>query len=131
MEYPKNLLYTQQHEWISKEGGIGKVGITDYAQNQLGDVVFVQMPEIGTHLKKGEPFGVVESVKAASDIYSPIGGEVVEINQALEDHPEYLNQSPYGDGWIIRIKFSDESEFSGLLDSSAYAEYVQREYEAR
>ena len=131
MEYPDNLLYTQQHEWILKEGGTAKIGISDYAQNQLGDVVFVQMPEIGTQVKKGEPFGVVESVKAASDIYAPVSGEVVEINQALEDHPEYLNQSPYGDGWIIRIKIFDESEFSGLLDSRAYAGHVQRESEQR
>jgi glycine cleavage system H protein len=131
MEFPENLLYTEQHEWIFKEGGIGKVGITDYAQNQLGDVVFVQMPEIGTHVKKGESFGAVESVKAASDVYTPVSGKVVEINQALEDHPEYLNQSPYGDGWIIKIKLSDESELSGLMNSSAYAEHVQRESEER
>jgi glycine cleavage system H protein len=127
MEFPKNLLYTKQHEWILKEGDTAKVGITDYAQNQLGDVVFVQMPQSGTVLAKGEPFGAVESVKAASDVYAPAGGEVIETNQALDEHPEYLNQSPYGDGWIIRVRLSDENELKDLMDSSAYADHVQKE----
>jgi glycine cleavage system H protein len=127
MEFPKNLLYTKQHEWILQEGDFAKVGITDYAQNQLGDVVFVQMPQAGTVLAKGEPFGAVESVKAASDVYAPAGGEVIETNQALDGHPEYLNQSPYGEGWIIRVRLSDQNELKELMDSSAYTDHVQKE----
>lgn len=135
MEYPGNLRYTQKHEWalILKDAAI--VGITDYAQKALGDVVFVQLPEIGTPIKKGEPFSVVESVKAASDIYAPLSGDVIEINRSLEDHPDYLNKSPYGDGWIVKIRAPDpsitEAEAGDLMDSMAYEEFVKAEESAR
>ena len=131
MKFPEKLLYTKQHEWILNEGGSARVGITDYAQNQLGDVVFVQMPQAGTVLSKGESFGAVESVKAAADVYAPAGGEVVEINQVLEDHPEYINQFPYSDGWIIKVKLSDEGELKELMSAAAYSELVQKESEQR
>jgi glycine cleavage system H protein len=131
MEYPENLRYTRRHEWALIRKDTALVGITDYAQKALGDVVFVQLPEIGTALKKGEPFGAVESVKAASDIYAPMSGEVVEINRSLEDHPELLNRSPYGDGWIVKISVSDPGETADLLDSGAYQELVKAEESAR
>jgi glycine cleavage system H protein len=129
MDIPKSLKYTEEHEWAKVEGDTALVGITDYAQNRLGDVVFVELPEIGTQVKKGEAFGAVESVKAASDIYTPLSGEVVEINGALEDHPELLNQSPYEKGWIIRIRISDTGETDGLMSSDQYTEHVAKEEE--
>jgi glycine cleavage system H protein len=143
MEYPESLRYTQKHEWVLILKDTAVVGITDYAQRALGDVVFIQLPEIGTVVKKGEVFSVVESVKAASDIYAPLSGEVTEINTSLEDHPEYLNKSPYGDGWIAKIRIADQaaglalgpaaipSEAGGLLDSRAYEEFVKAEENAR
>ena len=129
MEFPKNLLYTTQHEWVLHESGIAAVGITDYAQNQLGDVVFVELPEVGTTFSKGDSFGVVESVKAASDVYTPVSGEVIEINSELEEHPEYINQSPYGDGWMIKMKISSSDELQDLMSSDTYSEHVQKESE--
>jgi len=129
MEFPKNLLYTTQHEWVLHESGIAAVGITDYAQNQLGDVVFVELPEVGTTFSKGDSFGVVESVKAASDVYTPVSGEVIEINSELEEHPEYINQSPYGDGWMIKMKISSSDELQDLMISDTYAEHVRKESE--
>jgi glycine cleavage system H protein len=129
MEFPKNLLYTAQHEWVLHESGIAAVGITDYAQNQLGDVVFVELPEVGTTFSKGDSFGVVESVKAASDVYTPVSGEVIEINSELEEHPEYINQSPYGDGWMIKMKISSSDELQDLMSSDTYSEHVQKESE--
>jgi glycine cleavage system H protein len=131
MQYPDNLRYTRKHEWALVLKDTALVGITDYAQQALGDVVFVQLPELGTTLKKGEPFSAVESVKAASDIYAPLSGEVVEINRSLEDHPEHLNKSPYGDGWIVRIRLSDPGETGDLLDSGAYEDFVKAENSAR
>ena len=125
MAYPGNLRYTKQHEWALVLKDTATVGITDYAQKALGDVVFVQLPEIGAALKQGEPLGAVESVKAASDIYAPLSGEVIEINRNLEDHPELLNASPYGEGWIAKIRISDPAESGGLLDSAAYEEFVE------
>jgi glycine cleavage system H protein len=129
MNFPKELRYTNQHEWFRDESGTGTIGITDYAQQALGDVVYVEMPEIGTVFSKGDAFGVVESVKAASDIFAPLSGEVIEINQALEEHPEYINQSPYGDGWIIKLKVSEPSEVNALMDSQKYQEFVKLEEE--
>ena len=131
MEYPENLRYTRKHEWALVTKDTALVGITDYAQKALGDVVFVQLPEIGTELKKGEPFSAVESVKAASDIYAPLSGEVIDINRSLEDHPEHLNKSPYGDGWIVKIRVSDQGGAGDLLDSGAYREFVEAEESAR
>jgi len=127
MDFPEELRYTKQHEWIRLEGGTATVGVTDYAQEKLGDVVFVEMPETGMSIQKGDAFGVVESVKAASDVYCPVGGEVIEINHALEEHPEYVNQSPYGDGWIIRVKVTDSSAMNDLMDAEQYQAFVEQE----
>lgn len=127
MDIPKDLKYTKEHEWAKEEGDTALLGITDFAQHSLGDVVFVELPEVGTQLKKGEAFGSVESVKAASDIYSPLSGEVVEINSELEDHPELLNESPYEKGWIIKIRVSDTGESVELMNEAQYAEFVEKE----
>lgn len=127
MNFPSDLLYTKEHEWISVAGERAKVGITDYAQGQLGDIVFVEVPEAGRSLKKQETFGVVESVKTVSDIYSPVGGEVLSVNTELEAAPELVNQSPYEKGWMIEIRIGDKGELSGLLSADAYRKYVEEE----
>ncbi|MBD1400790.1 glycine cleavage system protein GcvH [Pelovirga terrestris] len=127
MDFPEELKYTEEHEWIAIEADIATIGISDFAQNQLGDVVFVELPEVGDELEVGKPFGVVESVKAVSDVYSPLSGEVVEINEELPDAPETLNTSPYEDGWMIKIRLSDPQEIDDLLDASAYQELVADE----
>jgi glycine cleavage system H protein len=114
------LKYTKDHEWIELSGDRGKVGITDYAQKQLGDVVYVELPEVGTTLKQGESFGTIESVKAVSELYSPVSGEVLEVNAALKDKPEALNSDPHGT-WMIVVKLSNAAETAGLLDASQYA----------
>jgi glycine cleavage system H protein len=129
MDIPKNLRYTAEHEWIGKEGGIVTIGITDYAQALLGDVVYVEMPEAGARINRGEAFGVVESVKAASDIFAPISGEIVDIHHELDEHPEYINQSPYENGWIVKVKPSNPDEIDGLMDHAGYQEFVQKESE--
>ncbi|KAJ3105258.1 hypothetical protein HDU97_008281 [Phlyctochytrium planicorne] len=116
--------YTADHEWVSISNGIGTIGITDYAQKALGDVVFIELPEVGKVVAKKENIGAVESVKAASDIYAPISGEVVESNSALADEPSLINSSPYEKAWIAKIKISNESELSGLLDEAAYAKHT-------
>jgi len=117
---PKDLLYTKEHEWIKKEGANAIVGITEYAKNQLGDIVFVELPDIGKKLEQMSTFGVVESVKAVSDLYSPISGEVVEVNSALSDKPELIGEDPYGKGWIVKLKISDEAELSNLIKPEDY-----------
>lgn len=119
MEIKANLRYAESHEWVSLEGDIATVGITDYAQHALGDIVYVDMPEVGDEVTAGEEFGAVESVKAASDLYSPVSGEVVEINEALEDEPGLINQDAFGN-WIMKVKVSDTSELDSLLDAEAY-----------
>jgi glycine cleavage system H protein len=125
-EVPAELLYTESHEWISVENeGIVRIGVTDHAQGALGDLVFVELPEVGTDFGQGDACAVVESVKAASDIYSPVSGEVLSINDALEDDPELINQHPYGDGWLFTIRISDESELDTLKDAEAYAETLE------
>jgi glycine cleavage system H protein len=115
--------YTKTDEWIKRDGEQGTVGITDYAQDQLSDIVFVELPEVGDTFDANEAFGVVESVKAAADLKMPVGGEIVAVNSDLEDTPEVVNEDPYGAGWMIRIKLADPSELDGLLDPDAYAEY--------
>lgn len=115
-----DLKYTQDHEWISAEGNIGKIGVSDFAQESLGDVTFVELPEIGASFAKGDAFGVVESVKAASDLYLPVSGTVVEVNEALEDTPELINSSPYDDGWIVKIELEEPSQVDELLSPTAY-----------
>ena len=122
------LKYVASHEWIRDEGdGTVTIGITDHAQDLLGDVVFVELPEVGIDVAAGDDAGVVESVKAASDVYAPISGEVVDINELLEDAPELVNSDPYGDGWFFRIKLSDSSELDDLLDADAYVELCEDE----
>ncbi len=127
MEFPEDLMYTEEHEWVQIEGDLAIIGVTDFAQDQLGDVVFVELPEVGTVLKEGKPFGVVESVKAVSDVYAPLSGEVVEINEELPEAPEVINTSPYEDGWMIKIHFSDPSQLDGLMDADAYRAFVEEE----
>ncbi len=127
MNYPDELKYTEEHEWVLVEDDVVTIGITDFAQDQLGDVVFVELPEVGDTVEAGSTFGVVESVKAVSDVYSPVTGEVVEINEDLPDEPEVLNTSPYEDGWMIKVKLEDPSCLDDLMDVSAYQEFVQKD----
>jgi len=126
---PPDLRYTKEHEWIRAEDGVGTVGITDYAQDQLGDIVYVDLPETGKQLSQLAVFGEIESVKAVSELYSPVTGEVIEANQALADKPELINDSPYGDGWIMRVRLADESEVDKLLTAEQYGEYIEQEAE--
>jgi glycine cleavage system H protein len=127
MEFPEELKYTEEHEWVMVEDEVVTIGITDFAQDQLGDVVFVELPAVGTIVEAGKPFGVVESVKAVSDVYAPVSGEVVEINEELPDSPETINTSPYDDGWMIKIKLSAPAELAELLDADAYQEFIEEE----
>ncbi len=127
MEHPEGLKYTNEHEWARIEGNRVVVGITDFAQEELGDVVFVELPEPGTTVAAEGTFGVVESVKAVSDLYCPVSGTVVEINPDLEDHPELVNDSPYEDGWMIVIEASNSAEFNELLSSEDYLNYLLQE----
>ena len=119
------IKYTEDHEWILVEGDIATIGITDYAQNALGDVVFVELPEVGANYDKGDDAAVVESVKAASEVYSPVSGEVVEVNTALDDAPDLVNQSAMDDGWFFKVKMSDPSELEDMMDETAYDELVK------
>jgi len=122
--FPDDYYYTKDHEWIKAEGDTAVVGITDFAQKQLGDVVFVELPEVGTKLDFHQSLGVIESVKAVSDIYSPISGEVVEINQDLENSPEMVNEDPHGKGWIIKIKIKDQADLDKLMSVSEYEKFL-------
>ena len=124
MNFPTNVMYTNEHEWIRLEGDEAYVGITDYAQEQLGDIVFVDVTTEGETLGKGEVFGTIEVVKTVSDLFLPIGGEVLEINPELEEHPELVNKDPYGDGWLIKIKPTDTTEMDELLDAEAYKQII-------
>ncbi len=119
-QIPDELLYTHEDEWVRREGDEVLIGVTDFAQNQLGDIVFVELPEVGASTESGTPFGTIESVKAVSDLFAPLSGEVVAINEALEDQPELVNEACYGDGWLIRDRPSDAGELEGLLDAAAY-----------
>ncbi len=120
----ENLLYTENHEWVKVEGEMAYFGITDYAQHELGDIVYFEFPEIGDEITAGETFGSVEAVKAVEDMFAPVSGEVIEINEALEDKPELANQSPFEEGWIIKIKLSDKSELEKLLDAKSYEKLI-------
>ncbi|NWG16198.1 MAG: glycine cleavage system protein GcvH [Chloroflexi bacterium] len=120
---PEDLKYTRNDEWLRIEGSIGTIGLTDYAQNQLNDLVYVDLPDKGDTLKKGTAICAVESVKAASDIYAPISGKITEVNQALEDEPELINSDPYGKGWVIKFEIADPDEAADLMDAAAYAAY--------
>lgn len=124
MSYPSGYRYTKDHEWVELSGERGKVGITDYAQQQLGDVVYVELPEIGAKLKQGQSFGTIESVKAVSELYAPVSGEVVEVNTALKDKPEVVNKDPHG-SWMIVVKLTDPGEAGALLDATHYEQLVK------
>jgi glycine cleavage system H protein len=124
MNFPSDLLYTKDHEWARIEGDVAVIGITDYAQSELGDIVFVELPQEGETVTKGASFGTIEAVKAVSDIFAPLSGEVVEINKSLEESPEVINSSPYGDGWMIKIRFTDASEKDDLMNADEYAAMV-------
>ena len=125
--YPENFRYTKEHEWVRVEGDTGTVGITDHAQQELGDIVYVDMPKPGTHLEQGKTAGSVESVKAVSDIYAPVTGEVIEINPALADAPEKLNEDPHGEAWLMKIKLSAPAEVEQLMSAADYQKYIGAE----
>jgi glycine cleavage system H protein len=129
METPAGLKYSKEHEWVAAEDSVATIGITDFAQEQLGEIVYVELPAVGDKVSKDDPFGVVESVKAVSDIFAPISGTVVEVNQDLPDSPETVNEDPYGDGWLIKIKVSDTAELDDLMDNEEYEEMVAAEKE--
>lgn len=122
--YPDDCQYTKEHEWVRLEDGIAVVGITDYAQDHLGDVVFVELPDVGTEVSQFEPFGVIDSVKASSELYAPLSGEVEAANDALTDQPELVNQAPYGEGWMIKVRPADLAELEQLLDADGYEQFL-------
>ncbi len=124
MNYPENYRYTKEHEWVCVEGDVGTVGLTFHAQSELGDIVYVDMPVPGTAVKAGETLGSVESVKAVSDIYSPVSGEVVEVNEILKDAPEKLNEDPHGEAWLVRIRLAGASDLEDLMGAPEYLAYV-------
>jgi glycine cleavage system H protein len=127
MEFPEQLRYTNEHEWVAADGTRARVGITDFAQDALGDVVFVQLPDVGANVSAMSSIAEVESTKSVSDIYAPVGGTIVEVNAALESTPERLNQDPYGDGWIFVIEMSDAAQVDSLLDAAAYRRLVEEQ----
>lgn len=124
MKVDPNCKYHEEHEWVRIEGDEGVIGISDFAQDQLSDVVYVELPEVGDSFERGEVVAVVESVKAASDVYMPVSGEILEINDTLEDSPELVNQDPYGEAWFVRVAFSDTTELDDLMDAQAYQSFV-------
>jgi len=124
-DIPKDLKYTEEHEWVRMEGSVGVCGITDYAQEMLTDIVYVELPEVDIEIGQGEQVAVVESVKAVSDVYAPLSGTIVEINEELEDSPEMLNDDPYGEGWIFKIEVEDDNEQEGLMDAEEYAAFIE------
>jgi glycine cleavage system H protein len=125
--YPENYRYTKEHEWVLVEGDTGTIGITDHAQDELGDIVYVDLPKVGAHIEQGKSLGSVESVKAVSDVYSPLTGEVVEINPALADKPEALNTDPHGAAWLVKLKLSAPAEVDGLMNAADYVAYIGAE----
>lgn len=127
MSLPKDLLYSEEHEWVKKEDGKVRIGITDFAQSELGDIVFVELPEVGEEIEADEPFGSVESVKTVSELYAPVSGKVVEINEELEDNPEFVNESPYEKAWMVVVELSDESELEELLSAEKYEEEIKED----
>ena len=129
MNIPSELRYTKEHEWIRADGDIGTIGITDYAQDQLGDIVYLDLPAVGATLAQKDKLGEIESVKAVSDLYAPVSGEVLEVNQEAVDEPEAVNDEPYGKGWLIKLRLSDASELDAMLTNEAYDELIVREME--
>ncbi len=128
MNFPANYKYTKDHEWAKVDGNVVTIGVTDHAQSSLGDIVFVDLPQVGRQLKKGEALGVVESIKAVSDIYSPITGKVVEVNSALKDEPAMVNKDPHGSAWLIKVELTDASSMNDLMDATAYSEHVKNSH---
>lgn len=124
-QVPDGLRYTKEHEWLKVEGENARVGITDHAQHELTEIVYAELPKVGKKVKRGEPLGVVESVKTVSDIYSPVSGEVVEVNKPLEDSPQWINESPYEKGWLAIVKMTDPGEVKGLMDAGAYKRSIE------
>ena len=127
MNFPDDLKYTREHEWCRIQGNRAVIGITDHAQDQLGDIVYVELPDVGDGVKKGEAFGVVESTKAVSELFSPVTGKVVEVNDPLSDAPETINEDPYEEGWMIQVEISDAKELEALLDATAYKKFIEEE----
>lgn len=124
MSVPQNLKYTKEHEWVLVEGDVAKVGITAFAQGELGDIVYVEVETVGESIEKDEVFGSVEAVKTVSDLFMPVSGEILEFNEKLDGEPELVNSDPYGEGWMVKVKISDSSELEGLLDATAYAALI-------
>jgi glycine cleavage system H protein len=129
MEAPPGLKYSKEHEWVAVEDTVATVGITDHAQEQLGEIVYIELPAVGEKVSKDDPFGVIESVKAVSDIYAPVSGTVIEINEDLPESPEMVNEDCYGDGWLIKVRISDTADFEDLMEASEYEEMVARDQE--
>jgi len=127
MEFPDDLKYTKEHEWVKVDGTTAIVGVTEFAQSQLGDIVYLELPEEGEELEKEEPFGVIESVKAVSDIYAPLSGTVLEINDPLADNPETVNEDCYGEGWLVKVKITNPKDLNDLMDHTAYQAFVKEE----
>src|SRR3989337_2520770 len=127
MEIPEGLKFSKEHEWVLVEDQVAIIGITEYAQEELGDIVFVELPQIGEKIVKDDPFGAVESVKAVSDVYAPVSGTVLEINDLLPDNPETINDDPYGDGWMIRVEMTDADDLKDLMTAEEYAEYIEQQ----
>ena len=129
MEFPDGLKYSKEHEWVLVEDKVAIIGITEFAQHELGDVVYVELPEIGEKVVKDDPFGAVESVKAVSDVFAPVSGAVVEINDTLPENPETINDDPYGDGWMIKVEMTDMDDLKDLMNAEEYAEYIEQQKE--
>jgi glycine cleavage system H protein len=129
MEFPDGLKYSKEHEWVLVEDNIAIIGITEFAQHELGDVVYVELPEVGEKIVKDDPFGAVESVKAVSDVFAPVSGAVVEINDTLPENPETINDDPYGDGWMIKVEITDMDDLKDLMNAEEYAEYIEQQTE--
>jgi glycine cleavage system H protein len=129
MEVPPGLKYSKEHEWVAADESVATIGITDHAQDQLGEIVYLELPSVGEKISKDDPFGVVESVKAVSDIYAPVSGTVVEVNEGLPESPEVVNEDPYGDGWLIKVRISDLSELEDLMDGEEYEAMVAKDKE--
>ena len=129
MDFPEGLKYSKEHEWVLVEDDVAIIGITEFAQGELGDIVFVELPEVGEKISKDDPFGSLESVKAVSDIFAPISGAVVEINDDLKENPEAINEDPYGDGWMIKVEMTDMDELKDLMSPEDYAEFIEQQKE--
>lgn len=129
MEYPEGLKYSKEHEWVLVEDKVAIIGITEFAQHELGDVVYVELPEVGEKVVKDDPFAAVESVKAVSDVFAPVSGTVLEINDTLPENPETINDDPYGDGWMIKVEMTDKDDLKDLMSAEEYAEYIEQQKE--